>query len=131
DFSFCSPHPGRAAAASDDALQEALDATPCHRCPAHLCCHPVPVKRLTAPRKPRVTAPTGRLQTECAPPAAPSIRSCVLGLAVSPMAQLASRPSVCPAAHRHRLAAEAIPRPLATSQPAGHAWSTCHDSRGA
>src|SRR5262245_47660504 len=130
DFFFCSPHPGRVVAAPDDALQEVCDATPCHLCPARLRGHLVQVKRLTAPGKPGVTAPTGRLQTARATPAASSIRSRVLGLAGTPVVRLASRPDVCPAPHRHRLAAKALPRPLAASQPAGHAWSTRHYQRG-
>ena len=97
DFFFCSPHPGRVVAAPDDALQEVFDATPCHRCPARLRGHLVQVKRLTAPGKPGVTAPTGRLPTARATPAASSIRSRVLGLAGTPVVRLASRPGVCPA----------------------------------
>src|SRR5215467_3199368 len=124
DFFFCSPHPGRVVAAPDDALQEVFDATPCHLYPARLRGHLVQVKRLTAPGKPGVTAPTGRLQTARATPAASSIRSCVLGLAGTPVVRLARRPGVCPAPHRPRLAAQALPRPLAASQSAGHAWST-------
>ena len=86
-------------------------------------------KRLTAPRKPRVGTnwpSTSRVCTArgSAHPIAcsgPGWHACVA----------ARRPGVCPAAHRHRLAAEAMPRLLAASQPAGHAWSTRPHQRGA
>ena len=69
-------------------------------------------------------------QQAIASSAAPADRSSVLGVVVSSVVGLAQRPGIRAAAYRDRLAAPALSRPLATAEPARHAWPS-HDCQRA
>jgi hypothetical protein len=118
-------------ASLDDPLQEVCDAATRRLCPRRLHRHPVPVSHGTAPGKLRMTTSIGRLQADGASPTPPSDGSALLGLAVTPVAWLAKCSRVRPAPYRAHLAAAAISRSLAASQPARHAWSARYGQGGA
>jgi len=62
---------------------------------------------------------------------ASSHRSPLLGVAFPSVAGVAQRPGVCPAPYCHHVAAPAVSHSLATVEPAGDPWPTCHGQGGA
>src|SRR5215470_601599 len=89
----------------------------------------VPVSSLHADGIYCLAPPSRCLSTECLAPEAPAVRSPPVGLALAPVAGLATGAGVRPAPYRHRLAEETVPGLLATSQPTRETGAPRHFQR--
>src|SRR5262249_21280926 len=85
---------------------------------------PLPVPDISVPGTPSPAASIGGLQTNRPSPATAPDRSPVLGVAVTPLDRLASRPHLCPTPHDPCLATATLSRPLERLEPATHARSS-------
>src|SRR5215217_9297506 len=102
--------------------EEVADHAPRPLGSAGLHCGPLSVTGIPVPGTPGIAASIGGLSADDSSPTHPPNRSSVLGVGISSMGRLAECPGDRSAAYRHCLAAPALSRLLARSEPARHAW---------